>query len=93
MWLNVVHKHVEPILFWRCGYQRARRSVRVCLQGLPSSLLLENSEKDRFLLLPSATLPGRPESKVLFSFKTMQPSHRHFFVPMRIFLVTIQRSS
>lgn len=33
-------------------------------QGLPSSLLLENSEKDRFLLLPSATLPGRPESKV-----------------------------
>lgn len=34
------------------------------LQGLPSSLLLENSENDRFLLLPSATLPGRPESKV-----------------------------
>lgn len=33
-------------------------------QGLPSSLLLENAEKDRFLLLPSATLPGRPESKV-----------------------------
>lgn len=34
-------------------------------QGLPSSLMLENSEGDRFLLLPSATLPGRPESKVL----------------------------
>ncbi|CAM9946555.1 unnamed protein product, partial [Ectocarpus sp. 8 AP-2014] len=33
------------------------------VEGLPSSLLLENSEKDRFLLLPSATLPGRPESK------------------------------
>ena len=33
-------------------------------QGLPSSLVLENAEKDRFLLLPSATLPGRPESKV-----------------------------
>ena len=36
-------------------------------QGLPSSLLLENSEKDRFLLLPCATLPGRPESKVIDS--------------------------
>lgn len=33
-------------------------------QGLPSSLLLENSEGDRFVLLPSATLPGRPESNV-----------------------------
>lgn len=40
-------------------------------QGLPSSLLLENSEKDRFLLLPSATLPGRPESKVPCRYSTL----------------------
>lgn len=33
-------------------------------QGIPACLMLENSQKERFLLLPSVTLPGRPESKV-----------------------------
>lgn len=39
-------------------------SVAVTMQGLPSCLMLEDSETNRFLLLPAATLPGRPESKV-----------------------------
>ncbi|CAM9876619.1 unnamed protein product, partial [Discosporangium mesarthrocarpum] len=38
------------------------------LEGLPSSVVLENGEGERFLLLPSSCLPGRPEPKgVAFS--------------------------